>query len=85
MVKKGCVVVLLLLAGCAATAEVKSNCGEEALTVCPEPRPQMCTMDYRPVCAELKDGSRKTFSNGCTACSNPAVVGYRDGECAAAN
>lgn len=48
---------------------------------CTEPRPQVCTQDYRPVCAELQDGSFKTFSNGCSACSDPTVTGYRDGAC----
>lgn len=48
---------------------------------CSEPRPQMCTMDYRPVCAELSGGSHKTISNGCTACSDANVSGYRDGVC----
>ncbi len=48
---------------------------------CTEPRPQVCTQDYRPVCAELQDGSFKTFSNGCSACSDPAVAGYRNGAC----
>ena len=48
---------------------------------CPEPRPEICTQDYRPVCAQMQDGSVKTYSNGCGACSDPAVVGYSDGEC----
>jgi hypothetical protein len=48
---------------------------------CMEPRPQVCTQDYRPVCAELQDGSFKTFFNGCSACSDAAVTGYRDGAC----
>ncbi|MCK5914166.1 MAG: hypothetical protein KAG12_09825 [Desulfuromusa sp.] len=60
-----------------AVAEKESN----TLIVCPEPRPQMCTMDFRPVCAELKDGSFETFSNGCMSCSDSEVVGYRDGKC----
>ena len=45
---------------------------------CMEPRPQVCTQDYRPVCAELQDGSVKTFTNGCSACSDPTVIGYRE-------
>jgi hypothetical protein len=28
-----------------------------AATVCEEPRPQVCTMDYRPVCGTLAEGS----------------------------
>jgi len=53
----------------------------DALTVCTEPRPQMCTRDYRPVCAQLSDGTFKTYSNGCTACSDISVTGYRKGAC----
>jgi hypothetical protein len=53
----------------------------EALTVCLEPRPQICTMDYRPVCAKLEDGTFKTYSNGCTACAETVVIGHREGAC----
>ena len=52
---------------------------DEKMTPCPEPRPQICTMDYRPVCATLQDGSVKTYSNGCSACTDPAVTGYQEG------
>jgi len=54
---------------------------EQVLTICEEPRPQICTMDYRPVCAQLEDGTFKTYSNGCTACSDPIVTGHRAGAC----
>lgn len=52
-----------------------------ALTPCPEPRPQICTREFRPVCAQMQDGSFKTYSTGCTSCTDPKVVGYRDGAC----
>jgi alkaline phosphatase D len=55
--------------------------GAQQITTCPEPRPQVCTREYRPVCAQLRDGSFKTYSNGCSACSDPAVTGYREGAC----
>ncbi len=32
----------------------------------PEPRPQMCTMEYRPVCGE-RGGRLETFGNACQA------------------
>jgi len=70
----------LLLGGCAATtADTKSPV---KLQDCEEPRPQVCTMDYRPVCASLSDGSSKTFSNGCSACADSRVEGWHDGACA---
>jgi len=75
-------VVVVLMTGCVPATGVKSESDSGSLTACPDPRPQMCTMDYRPVCGELKDGSFKTFSNGCMACADLDVVGYRDGECA---
>lgn len=53
----------------------------EGFVPCPEPRPQMCSMDYRPVCAQLADGRFKTYSNGCTSCTDSQVLGYRDGAC----
>ena len=59
----------------------KSNSGVDAIEVCPEPRPELCTMNYLPVCAQLKDGSFKTYANGCTSCTDTEVTGYRDGEC----
>jgi len=54
---------------------------EQVLTICEEPRPQICTMDYRPVCAQLEDGTLKSYSNGCTACSDPVVTAHREGAC----
>jgi len=48
---------------------------------CPEVRPEMCTMDYNPVCGSLSDGSFKTYSNGCNACSDQNVNSYKPGEC----
>ena len=48
---------------------------------CTMPRPEVCTMDYTPVCAELQDGTTKTYSNACTACADAGVSGYRDGAC----
>jgi hypothetical protein len=74
--------VAVLLSGCVSAGGVKPDADAESLTICSEPRPQMCTMDYRPVCGALKDGSFKTFSNGCMACAAVEVVGYRNGECA---
>ena len=50
-------------------------------TKCTDPRPQLCTMDYRPVCAKKSDGTQKTYANGCGACSDPEVLEYLAGEC----
>jgi len=51
------------------------------LTVCSENLPQICTQEYVPVCAKLRDGGVKTYSTGCTACSDINVVDYKPGIC----
>ena len=51
------------------------------LNLCTDPRPEICTQDYTPVCGVHEDGSRRTYSNGCTACSNAEVVGSLPGPC----
>jgi hypothetical protein len=59
---------------------------------CKTPRPQVCTREYRPVCAQRDTGIRcvttpcassewVTLGNACSACSEPKVVGYRPGAC----
>lgn len=50
--------------------------------LCPDARPAVCTADYRPVCAVMTDASRQTFSNGCSACSNPETISWVDAACA---
>jgi len=62
-----------------AGEESVQNAG--AATVCEDPRPQVCTMDYRPVCGSLADGSVKTYANGCGACSDGKVSSWVEGEC----
>lgn len=58
---------------------------EESMPVaggqCAEPRPQMCTRDYRPACGLRRDGSRKTYGNACTACSDGDVMSQAAGAC----
>lgn len=58
-----------------------SSTNTKQMVACTETRPQVCTQDYRPVCALLQDGNFKTYANGCNACSDPAVTGYREGAC----
>jgi hypothetical protein len=61
-----------------ATSAGAASAGE--LTPCPEPRPEMCTMDYVPVCGR-RGAEWKTYPNACGACSDPAVSGFRAGPC----
>lgn len=75
------IALLLLTAitfGCAAT---KTN---SDITLCTEPRPEICTMDYTPVCGLRNvDGKEewKTYSNACSACSDATVTGYKKDAC----
>ena len=59
---------------------------------CSDPRPEICTMDYTPVCATRDNGRRcltlpcestetATYSNACSACSDPRVIYHLPGEC----
>lgn len=48
---------------------------------CVEPRPQVCTMIYAPVCAQHKDGHSETHSSGCNACADDTVMRYEQGTC----
>ena len=75
----------LLSIACATTVDEKNEFNNEPgaldLILCEEPRPQICTREYNPVCGTLQDGSTKTGSTGCTSCSDPDVVGYNMGVC----
>ncbi len=74
-----------LFVACATSIDEKNEINNEPgaldLILCEEPRPQICTREYNPVCATLKNGSAKTHSTACTSCSDSAVVGYKMGEC----
>jgi hypothetical protein len=54
------------------------------LVRCSDPRSPICTREYMPVCGLRSDGSVSTYGNGCEACADERVVGYRPGECAPA-
>jgi hypothetical protein len=56
------------------------------LIECTEPRPEICTMDYTPVCGLQRVSGEEqwnTYSNACTACSDSTVIGYVKDACAA--
>ncbi len=72
----------LILIGCSTVAETKNiKTSESKITICKDPRPQICTLNYLPVCATTKNEKEKTYANGCTACSDKTVVSYREGAC----
>lgn len=48
---------------------------------CEEPRPQICTREFRPVCGLQASGQYKTFPAACDACSKKEVSSYYKGVC----
>lgn len=87
-----CVCVLGMLLGCAAqsTSESVSTVSSKAgYAQCPEQRSQICTREYRPVCADVAvqcitapcPSVSQTYANGCEACSKTNVMGYVSGQC----
>lgn len=62
-------------------------------TACSPPRPQQCMQLFDPVCATVATGvecvappwdaatTETTYSNGCMACADPAVIRHRPGPC----
>ena len=59
-----------------------TNSDKEILdTMCSEPRQEVCTREYDPVCGYKSDGESKTYSNGCSACAEKEIIGYNNGEC----
>ena len=67
---------LLAISGCGSDSNAN-----DSITPCEEPRPEVCTADYVPVCGTHKDGTKKTYSNACSACSVPEVQGYSEDAC----
>lgn len=53
----------------------------DGATACGEPRPQMCTMDYRPVCGLRHAAADRTYGNACAACADPDVIAHVPGVC----
>jgi hypothetical protein len=67
----------LAMAGCNSSPPAPVISG----TQCTEPRPQVCTMEYAPVCATRTGGARADYSSGCNACADDAVSSYEQGQC----
>lgn len=61
----------LLITACTSTPPVSLPDGAEA---CPDPRPQMCTMDYRPAYGYDQHGRLLgVYGNACGACGQDEV------------
>lgn len=65
----------------------------DAYVRCPSERPQMCTREYRPVCADVIvnciqapcPNIKQTYANACEACATGNVEGYYPGRCEESN
>ena len=73
-------------AACLLAAGLTAGCQTDAprndLAMCTDPRPQICTREYMPVCGHVGyDDSWKTYGNACSACGDPAVDGWMAGAC----
>jgi hypothetical protein len=80
----------ILYCGCSAQvpqSQSDLNTIQDDMIYCESPRPEVCALNYLPVCAERDTGIRcvkapcpatehKTYSNACGACADPKVVGY---------
>ena len=69
--------LIVMLPGCGAQVVEK----KEGEMRCPKPRPQICTMEYVPVCGRDQAGKLKTYANACTACANSRIEAYRKAAC----
>ncbi len=67
--------------GCSGGSVPQDASEDPTLTQCVDPRPEICTREYRPVCGVSEDESMKTYGNACDACSNQDVTGHRPGTC----
>jgi hypothetical protein len=74
-------IALLTTFHCSADDIDDSGDSAAPYVLCESPRPEICTMHYDPVCGRRNDGSRKTYSNACTACAAVDVRGYQTGAC----
>ena len=61
------------------SAAIHSIKNSTALVPCTDPRPDVCTQNYDPVCGLNQNRQQKTYSNACRACSEKEVVGYQPG------
>lgn len=73
----GLIALALTACGSKPTAEPSVVSG----TQCSGPRPQVCTMEYNPVCATLVAGGSKQYASPCNACADDAVAAYQMGAC----
>jgi len=80
-IKSFCIVTVITLFQFSCGHTPPDEFSDLKLTQCINPKPQICTREYRPVCGFEEDGNHKTYSNACTACASPDVISYCEGDC----
>jgi hypothetical protein len=71
------ITLVLMIAACTS----KPPIDPEEMTLCKNPRPQACTMEYDPVCGHTENGKSASYSSACTACSDSKIIAYTAGDC----
>ncbi len=85
-------VLILGLTACNQDIPPADNHADAAMTQCADPRPEICTFEYNPVCGLQDTGIRcvttpcpseewRTYGNACSACADEKVSGYKAGAC----
>ena len=78
------ILLSLLSVACVSSGErkeINNEPGALDIILCEQPRPQICTREYDPVCATLEGGEVKTYATGCTSCADTKVTSYITGKC----
>ncbi len=63
--------VMAIMSGAAIAA---SGSADIIIAQTTPPRPQVCTMEYKPVCARASNGALKTYPNACHARADSATI-----------
>ena len=69
--------LVLMIAACTS----KPPIDPEGMTLCGTPRPQVCSMEYDPVCGHTENGKSESYASACMACSDSSITAYTAGNC----
>jgi hypothetical protein len=83
---------ILLLVACSTQGASVNVPNTIQLTGCTDPRPEVCTSEYRPVCgirdtaircvkAPCPTNEYRVFPNACEACRDQQVFGHAESSC----
>lgn len=83
---------IFFICSCSAHQAINVEESNPITIQCQDPRPQLCTQEYAPVCAEKLTGiycittpcpstEQLTYATGCTACADKKVMAYHLGAC----